>query len=133
MHYEFTLVQLLIMFSLVSLIGIIIGYMVVQFRGSSKDQARRIRQLEAEIEELQAYKEEVADHFKKTAGLLHDMTSQYKSIYEHMAEGARRLCDEEESGAVLESLQTGLLGQDDRDRIEDTRKEKDSETHDKSV
>jgi len=107
--YEFTLLQLLLMFAVVSLIGLIIGYMFVNVRGSNRKQDEKIQQLENEIAVLEEHKAQVSHHFQKTASLLHDMTGQYKAIYEHMAEGAQTLCDDHEGAEVLESLQSGLL------------------------
>lgn len=106
--YEFTLIQLLLMFALVTVIGVIIGYLIVEVLGGGT-QNRKVRQMEQEIARLEAYKLEVNRHFQKTAGLLHQMTSQYKSVYEHMAEGAQHLCDEEAGNEILQSLQSGLL------------------------
>lgn len=106
--YEFTLIQLLLMFALVTVIGVIIGYLIVEVLGGGT-QNRKVRQMEQEIARLEAYKLDVNRHFQKTAGLLHQMTSQYKSVYEHMAEGAQHLCDEEAGDEILQSLQSGLL------------------------
>ena len=59
--------------------------------------------------EISDYKENVAEHFQTTAGLLHDMTEQYRSVYEHMAAGAQQLCDAEQATSQIESLRAGLL------------------------
>jgi len=44
---------------------------------------------------LAGYESQVADHFTRTSDLLREMTLQYRAIYEHLAEGARSLCDDE--------------------------------------
>jgi hypothetical protein len=66
---------------------------------------KRARQLEAELaasraetertrEELGAYRKKVADHFTETSEKLHDLTLQYRAVYEHLAAGATELCPE---------------------------------------
>ncbi len=60
-------------------------------------------------QELGDYKENVAEHFQATAGLLHEMTEQYRAVYEHMATGAQQLCDPELAALQIESLRAGLL------------------------
>ncbi len=70
--YESTRLQLLLMFALVTLIGIIIGYLFVVVRGSNKEQEEKIQQLEKEIAVLEVHKAQVSSHFQKTASLLHD-------------------------------------------------------------
>jgi uncharacterized membrane-anchored protein YhcB (DUF1043 family) len=59
--------------------------------------------------ELGEYKENVTEHFQTTANLLHDMTEQYRSVYEHMAAGAQQLCDPELGTAQIERFRSGLL------------------------
>ena len=59
--------------------------------------------------ELSDYKENVAEHFQTMASLLHDMTEQYRSVYEHIASGAQALCDPERATSQIESLRAGLL------------------------
>lgn len=52
--------------------------------------------LEAEVgtlkTEFNTYREQVAGHFKTTADLVHQMTSSYKAVYEHLATGSQKLC-----------------------------------------
>lgn len=58
----------------------------------------RVRALEAELAQVQAerarYKEEVAQHFGRTASLFRDLTQQYGTLWQHLATGARDLCPE---------------------------------------
>lgn len=49
------------------------------------------------------YRAEVEEHFVKTAGLFKSLTDQYQDVYQHMAEGADKLCSEE-----VKALQSGL-------------------------
>ena len=61
--------------------------------------ARRVRELEAELartaeardaaqQELDGYRRRVTDHFTETSHRLHDLTLQYRAVYDHLAKGA---------------------------------------------
>lgn len=56
----------------------------------------RSRDLETEVgtlkNEFNTYREQVAGHFQTTAELVHQMTSSYKAVYEHLATGSQKLC-----------------------------------------
>jgi uncharacterized membrane-anchored protein YhcB (DUF1043 family) len=43
-------------------------------------------------ESYEGYRKQVADHFTETSERLHDLTLQYRSVYEHLAKGASELC-----------------------------------------
>jgi uncharacterized membrane-anchored protein YhcB (DUF1043 family) len=59
--------------------------------------------------EISEYKESVPEHFQTTAGLLHEMTQQYRSVYERMAAGVQELRDAEQATSQFGSLRAGLL------------------------
>lgn len=76
--------------------------------------AGRVRELESRLEvaaeerarvegELRGYRERVADHFGETSERLHELTVQYRAVYEHLAKGASELCPES-----FEKLEGGL-------------------------
>jgi uncharacterized membrane-anchored protein YhcB (DUF1043 family) len=76
--------------------------------------ARRVRELEAELartaeardaaqQELDGYRRRVTDHFTETSHRLHDLTLQYRAVYDHLAKGASELCPE-----GFEKLEGGL-------------------------
>jgi hypothetical protein len=81
--------------------------------------AGKLRALESELDaeqrahlrtrsETEAYKKQVTDHFAETSERLHDLTLQYRSVYEHLAKGASELCPEGfaklEGGLGLDAL-----------------------------
>ena len=81
--------------------------------------ARRARALERALAEERAahdkaraeyetYRKRVADHFGETSERLHDLTLQYRAVYEHLAKGATELCPEGfsklEGGLGLDAL-----------------------------
>jgi uncharacterized membrane-anchored protein YhcB (DUF1043 family) len=83
--------DLLIALAVGALIGLLVG------RRISPDRIR-CQALEQELEAARAeatdYREEVAGHFSRTSELVHDLTLQYRAVYDHLADGARTLCPE---------------------------------------
>jgi len=92
------------------------GYVVAVVAQRRAGNGKTAAELKTEISE---YKESVSDHFQTTAGLLHDMTEQYRSVYEHMAAGAQQLCDTEQATSQIESLRAGLLPVIEKPPVED--------------
>ena len=101
-----TIVILLLIMGVVSAFG---GYVVAQERQRRAGGGKSAAELRDELSE---YKDSVNAHFQTTAGLLHDMTEQYRAVYEHMASGAQSLCDPETARTQIESLRAGLLPSD---------------------
>lgn len=54
------------------------------------------------------YREEVADHFVKTAELVNRLTDSYKKVFDHLRDGAGKLVDEE-------TLRQRLAHEEDKD------------------
>lgn len=54
------------------------------------------------------YREEVADHFVKTAELVNRLTDSYKEVFDHLRDGAGKLVDEE-------TLRQRLAHEEDKD------------------
>jgi len=74
-------------------IGIIGGYFLGH---SANDNTGLGKEVEAELqgvqEELNLYRQEVTHHFSRTAELFNAMTSDYRSLYQHLADGAQKFC-----------------------------------------
>jgi uncharacterized membrane-anchored protein YhcB (DUF1043 family) len=90
-------------------------------RSSARAAAQRCRELEAELTASQAalsqYRGEVAAHFSQTSDLLRAMTHHYRTVYEHLAEGARTLCPEQAT-ALGAGLDRALLPEEAQARGE---------------
>jgi uncharacterized protein len=77
----------------------LVGFFVGGWWRRGRDEDRRMAvRLERELSEarvdLERYRERVSQHFEKSSDLFHlfrDLTSQYSSLYKHLAEGARDL------------------------------------------
>ena len=71
------------------------------------------RQLQAEAErlngELRTYREQVYQHFRRTSDLFEHLTASYRSVYEHLATGARALCSEDRLAPMLDLPEWRLL------------------------
>ena len=77
-------------------LGILAGVLIG--RAGARREAARVRRLEEQLRASEAeharYRGQVSEHFGETSRRLRDLTLQYKSVYEHLAEGARTLCPE---------------------------------------
>ncbi len=77
-------------------VGILVGALFA--RAGSRREAARARELEEQLRSSEAehtrYRGQVSEHFSETSRRLRDLTLQYKSVYEHLADGARTLCPE---------------------------------------
>lgn len=59
---------------------------------------KRASQLQEELDrhraQFETFRTQVDQHFVKTSELFQDMTERYRSIYEHLAQGAQSLCSD---------------------------------------
>lgn len=86
-----------------SLISFIIGWFARSWFGTdNKKQAKLTAELNDAQNKYQNYKTEVNDYFEKTAGLFNSLSVQYKSLYEHLLTGSRKLCEHDMSLPMLE-------------------------------
>lgn len=77
---------------LVVAIGIALGFGVGRlWPGSAARLTELERERDAAREDLKNYRQEVGAHFEATAGLFDKVTADYRSLYEHLATGARQL------------------------------------------
>jgi uncharacterized membrane-anchored protein YhcB (DUF1043 family) len=74
---------------------------IAQDRLAAEAQAAR-DELKRSCQEGEAYRQQVSEHFGDTSRLLRDLTLQYRSVYEHLSEGAQALCAE--GSLTLEGL-----------------------------
>jgi len=87
---------------LLVVVGIAIGVAGGYFGFPAIREAKRLReQLEHLLQEHESYKAAVNAHFRKTADLVGQMTKSYAAIYDHLAGGARRFCDDAEAETRL--------------------------------
>ena len=90
--------------------GLLAGHFVLPGR-------RRSRRLQTELDRVNdehaSYKASVTTHFHKTADLVGQLTESYKSVYDHLASGARSLCDKPMADTAIRLAETRLLEDSD--------------------
>lgn len=81
---------------LIAAIALLAGYALgslLSRRGQSPERVRQLeRELDAARDEFAAYREQVSGHFTDTSKHLRDLALQYRTVYEHLSDGARVLC-----------------------------------------
>lgn len=75
-------------------IGLVLGVVFVTMRDRFQSKGVSREQLQAEFDD---YKEQVETHFSATSKKFHQVTEQYKELYEHLSVGATTLCDTQDS------------------------------------
>ena len=91
-------------------IGVIAGLYFARLDDVTNSQKKALQQkLDAAEQQLKTYQSQVTDHFLKTAGLVNSMTESYKAVHDHLAVGAKQLCDSQVIVAQLEMPATKLL------------------------
>jgi uncharacterized membrane-anchored protein YhcB (DUF1043 family) len=83
-------------------IGIAIGYFVSRLFSKPDSTSEAIQKsLEQNQAELEAYRQQVSDHFSSSAKLLEDLAQQYQAVYTHMARQSKELMGD---GAMQQTL-----------------------------
>ena len=97
-------------------VALAVGFGIGRATGAN---AQKVRDLEASLDaeqqahlrargEAEGYRAKVSEHFVETSERLHDLTLQYRSVYERLAKGASELCPESltklEGGLGLDAL-----------------------------
>ncbi len=103
--------------------GLVAGFFIGWLsRPSGADKDRLEAELKRCREELDGYRNQVSDHFAKTAELVGRMTAQYRAVYEHLAEGAHRLGGEQANRleAAIVQGESLLAGPEEASRDEET-------------
>jgi uncharacterized membrane-anchored protein YhcB (DUF1043 family) len=88
-----------------AVIGLLIGYFTGRRTAPGSEAAR---ELEQKIETLEStrdrFEQRVNAHFADTASALNTLTDNYRSVYEHIANGATELCSNESAAASFTAL-----------------------------
>jgi uncharacterized membrane-anchored protein YhcB (DUF1043 family) len=67
------------------------------------------KQLEATQSKLTQYQDDVNNHFLKTSLLFNKLTDNYREVYEHLATGAQKLCNDKPLTRALDLPETKIL------------------------
>ncbi len=123
------------LFWLAIAIALAAGYALGVVVSGRQRNAARVRELEEELattrEEFETYRDQVSGHFTDTSKHLRDLALQYKTVYEHMAEGARTLCPDAavpiEAGGLARELLPSSAREEGADEAGDTGAPRDGE------
>jgi len=69
-----------------------------------KDNKRLQAELEQSREEIRDYRSRVTNHFRETARRVNVLTENYRDVYEHLAMGAKDLCDKNNAPELMNEL-----------------------------
>lgn len=89
--------------------GLLIGFVAGSLAARTlAPQAKKQRELEDKLrkaeDELKDYQQTVSDHFVQSAELLRNLTESYRSVGEHLTNGALTLASPEASRDILDAL-----------------------------
>jgi len=94
---EFVIMVAVIVFCL----GCLLGAFISRSFFPPEQQKQLEESLQSSREELGQYQREVAQHFADTAQLVQNLTSSYKDVHDHLANGALKLTNPEITQQVL--------------------------------
>lgn len=80
-------VEWIVLASVGALVGLGLGFFLGRLGG--KGSSQKLADVEAELEE---YRQEVSQHFSRSAEHFQAIGRQYRELYEHMAAGSEKLC-----------------------------------------
>ena len=83
-------------------IGMLIGFLFGKSRSNESREMKLADELDKVQRETAIYRNEVEEHFDKTAELINGLTNQYQKVHEHLAIGAEQLCRDEKLVADLQ-------------------------------
>lgn len=83
-------------------IGMLIGFLFGKSRSNESREMKLADELDKVQRETALYRNEVDEHFSKTAELVNGLTNQYQKVHEHLATGAEQLCRDEKLVAALQ-------------------------------
>jgi len=78
-----------------------------------RDNKRLRTELEQSREEITEYRSQVANHFRETARRVNVLTENYRDVYDHLARGAKELCDKNNAPELISELKRNpMLAED---------------------
>ncbi len=87
----------------VFVVGSILGFAFFTLRYRNSRRLKKLQEeLDAKTEELEVYREDVSEHFLRTAELVDNLTQSYKAVYDHLEGGAYQLVGDEKFRKQLE-------------------------------
>ena len=85
------------------IIGTLLGFLFGRSGSNGSREVQLANDLEKAQLDLERYRDEVNQHFSKTAELVNGLTNQYQKVHQHLAESAETLVRDEKLVASLKS------------------------------
>ena len=95
-------------------VGLVVGGLLVFLLVCRSARVAKLREeLEQTRAEHEVYRRQVHEHFGKTSVLFQQMTTSYRAVYEHLADGCETLCNDATLPGQLELPRTQAIGADE--------------------
>ena len=79
-------------------VGFILGAIVIRLVSSSAKQHKAVQaELEKTKEELDQYRSNISEHFKRSSALLNNMVKEYSQLYNHISKASHEFASQNES------------------------------------
>jgi len=83
----------------------IIAFIIGRLTSNERKNNKRLQtELEQSREEIRDYRSRVTNHFRETARRVNVLTENYRDVYEHLALGAKDLCDKNNAPELMNEL-----------------------------
>ncbi len=116
------------------IVGMLLGFLFGKNGSNASREMKLADELDQAQRELSRYREEVNEHFSKTAELVNGLTSQYQKVHEHLANSAETLCRDEKLVASLQqSAQLSLSNSIQTKTSEETPSQQTSEVNEANI
>lgn len=79
-------------------VGFILGAIVIRLMSGSPKQHKAVQtELEKTKEELEQYRSNISEHFKRSSALLNNMVKEYSQLYNHISKASHEFAEKNES------------------------------------
>jgi len=83
----------------------IIAFFIGRLTSNERKNNKRLQaELEQSRDEIRDYRSRVTNHFRETARRVNVLTENYRDVYEHLALGAKDLCDKNNAPELMNEL-----------------------------
>lgn len=101
-------------------VGVILGVVIVRMNGSGAKHKAVEEELAKTKQELEQYRTNISEHFKRSSVLLNNMVSEYSQLYNHISKASHEFSTDHESlpnpfdFRVVETTSTELESEKDQ-------------------
>lgn len=79
-------------------VGFILGAIVIRLMGGSPKQNKALQtELKKTKDELEQYRSNISDHFKRSSVLLNNMVKEYSQLYNHISKASHEFAEKNDS------------------------------------